>query len=501
MVAESTRENVDIVTGKEDTYGEMLDRAVKCALWLKKQGVKKGDIVAVSTHNHLDCFIPCLAAMFIGAIFNPWDYGMNTNLARHFLVLTEPKVIFANEQSAGVVLEAAKIETVDVQVVTFGEYSGTIPFAEILQGHDESEVEGFRCLEIENLKDTAIILFSSGTTGLPKGVQLSHKATQDLLENKNEFNLLMETPLWFSSLYWISGTLFNLKSISLGLKKYIPPEFEVQTAYEIIEKYKITWLMLSTSMSNRFIRYKGLQNYDLSSLKCLFVGGATLKKESQDLLTKNLPHTTVLQGYGMTELSGICAVQRPNATSGSCGTVCTNCELKIIDVETGTNLGSNQHGEICVKSPIVMNGYYKNPEATKEIIDNDGWLHTGDLGYYNEKGELFIVDRLKEIIKFRGYQIAPTQIENLLQLHPSVLEVAVVSIPHPTDDEHPIAFVSTVPNNEVTAAELMMKVENNLMDPYKLRGGVKFLPSLPHTQSGKISRKELKAMARSLSAR
>ncbi|XP_033328457.2 luciferin 4-monooxygenase isoform X1 [Megalopta genalis] len=488
---------VDAGTGEEDTYGEMLDRAVRCALWLRKQGVKRGDIVAVATHNHLDSFVPCVAAVFIGAIVNPWDAGMNAGHARHFMSLTEPKVIFANEQAARVALEAAKAEGVETKTVVFGDRPGTVAFTDVLQGHSDFEVASFRYEEVTDLRDTSLIMFSSGTTGLPKGVQMSHDMLLRLLENKDlEFGNM--TPLWFSPIFWITGCFLNFMSLASGAKKIVATEFDPQKLCEILVRYKITWLMLSTSMSNRFVRYKDLPSYDLSSLDQIMIGGATLKQESQDALKKHLPHTSVIQCYGMTELGGLAMIQNSNGASGSCGTVVPNCELKIVDVQTGESLGPNLQGELCVKTPNVMIGYYKNPTATMEILDEDGWIHTGDLAYYNEDGEVFIVDRLKEIIKYRGHQIAPTEIEDLLQAHPAVMEAAVVGIPHPTDDDHPVAFVSKMPNKEVTEEELVTIVEKNFIDAYKLRGGVKFLPSLPHTSSGKVLRIALKNMAKSL---
>ncbi|XP_043517995.1 4-coumarate--CoA ligase 1-like [Frieseomelitta varia] len=489
---------VDAITEEQETFADIADRTIKCALWLQKHGVGKGDIVAISSHNHMDTIIPYIAALYLGAIVNSWDYGMNTQLARHFITLTKPKVIFANEKSMAVVLEAAKIEIYHPKTVTFGHYPGTTLFTETLNGHSKSAVENFQCVEINDPENTCIILFSSGTTGLPKGVQISHRSIINGLQLNEGFALNSHVSMWFSSLYWISGSLLSLKSIISCAKRIIGPEFDEKSACEIIEKFKVTWLMLSTSMSNRFVRYDRLHDYDLSSLSILFTGGATLKQDSQDLLKKNLPNTTVLQAYGMTELGGVITTQLPDTTSGSCGVVTTNCEVKIIDTETGETLGPNQNGELCAKSWTITTGYFKNPEATKNAIDKDGWLHSGDLAYYNEKGEFFIVDRLKEIIKYRGYQIPPTEIETLLQSHPAVLEVGVVGVPHPTDDEHPVAFVSKMPNKEVSAEELIKMVASNMIDQYKLRGGVKFLPSLPHTHSGKISRKELKAIAKTL---
>ncbi|XP_078043387.1 luciferin 4-monooxygenase-like [Augochlora pura] len=488
---------VDAITGEEDTYGEMLDRAVKCALWLRKQGIKRGDIVAIATHNHFDSFIPCIAAVFVGAIINPWDAGMNVGHARHFMSLIKPKVIFANEQAARVALEAAKIEGFVTKMVMFGSCPGTVPFADVLQGHSDSEVANFRYEEAINLGDTSLILFSSGTTGLPKGVQLSHNVLLRLMENVDPHTSQL-TPLWFSPLFWITGTILCFIILAAGTKRIIAREFDPQELCEILVKYKISWLMLSTSMGNRFVRYKDLPNYDFSNLETITIGGAALKQESQDALKKYLPHTNVIQCYGMTELGGLVSGQNTKSSSGSCGTVMSNCEVKIVDVQTGECLGPNRQGELWAKTHNVMSGYYKNPTATAEILDKDGWIHTGDLAYYNDEGEIYIVDRLKEIIKYRGHQIAPTEIENLLQAHPAVMEAAVVGIPHPTDDDHPVAFVSKQPDKEVTEEELMILVENNFIDAYKLRGGVKFLPNLPHTSSGKVLRTALKNIAKSM---
>lgn len=488
---------VDAITNIQNTFGEIVDRAIKCALWMQKHGVGKGDIVAISSHNHLDSVIPCIAALFLGAIMNPWNNEMNIQLARHFMTLTQPKVVFANEKSVGIVLEAAKIELYHTEVVCFGSYPGTTSFADALTGHAKSSVENFKCKDTEP-SQTALILFSSGTTGMPKGVQLPHRAMLNVLQLNAGLALNSQTPLWFSSLYWISGSLLSLKSITSCTKRIIGPDFDEQTACEIVEKFKVTWMMLSTSMANRFVRFSGLHRYDLSSLNVLFTGGATLKAESQDLLKKHLPHAIIMQAYGMTELGGLVSAQLPHTTSGSCGVVATNCMIKIVDQDTGETLGPNQNGELCAKTWSLMTGYLKNPEATRNTIDKDGWLHSGDLAYYNEEGELFIIDRLKELIKYRGHHVSPNEIENLLQSHPAVLEVAVVSIPHPIDDEHPVAFVSKIPNKDVSAEELMKMVEHTLMDACRLRGGVKFLPSLPHTHSGKIARKELKVMAKEL---
>ncbi|XP_076758984.1 uncharacterized protein LOC143428154 [Xylocopa sonorina] len=487
---------VDAITGIEDTFADITDRAIKCALWLRKQGVGKGDIVVICTHNHRDSTIPFLAGLFLGAIVNSWDNEMNIQYGRHMMTLTLPEVIFANEKSAALILEVAKIELFHTRIVCFGHYPGTTPFADVLKDHQESAVANFKCEEIDDLEETALLLFSSGTTGLPKAVQLPHRALINML--MTDYNMITDIIMTFSSLYWISGVLFTIKGIYSCTKRIIPPEFEPQVACELLQKYKVSWALLSTSISNRLIRYSHLRDYDLSSLKAVIIGGAILQKESEDLLRKYLPHAVIVQAYGTTELGGVITIQLPGTTSGSCGIVSANSEIKIVDVKTGRALGPNQPGELQSKTWTMSTGYYKNPEETKNTFDEDGWMHTGDLAYYNEKGEFFIIDRIKELIKYRGHQISPSEIEALLQTHPAVVEAAVVGVPHPTDDEHPIAFVCKAPNKEVSAEELIKLVEVNMMDHNRLRAGVKFLPKLPYTNSGKIARKELRAMAKKI---
>ncbi|KAM0726065.1 4-coumarate--CoA ligase 1 [Formica fusca] len=208
----------------------------------------------------------------------------------------------------------------------------------------------------------------------------------------------------------------------------------------------------------------------------------------------------MLQLYGMTEIAGVGTMQLSHHKDGSCGTVVENVQMKIVDPENGKVLGPNKPGELWIKTAYMMNGYYRNPEATKNNIDEKGWLHSGDIGYFDEDGELYLIDRIKELIKYRGYQISPGEIEDVLSSHSAVLEVAVIAVPHATDDEHPLAYVTKRPDAKVTEQELIDLVANNMMDQYKLRAGVIFLDTFPYTNSGKIARKELKTMAKKLAA-
>ncbi|KAG7211442.1 hypothetical protein KM043_010727 [Ampulex compressa] len=492
---------IDASTDAEDTFADMTDRAIKCALWLKKQGLKPGDVVASSSrHNHLDTFVPYIATLCVGGIFTAWDADMNIEAARRLQNLSQPKIIFANEKSIGVVIEATKDSAPETRYVVFGEHPGVVSFAQVLEGHRRADVEGFRCAKIEDLSTTATIIYSSGTTGLPKGVQMSHYSLLLNIQGK-VFDPPGEVVLCFSPLFWTTGMVLTIKWLYSGTKRIIFPYFDEEITCKLIEKYKVTWMLLSTSMSNRIAKSGFVSKYNVSSVEVLFTTGAIMMREAQEKLGNCFPNATVSQTYGMAELGGPATFHARGGTIGSCCVPVRNCEIKIIDRETGKLLGPNKEGEVCIRVPTITTGYYKNPVATKNTIDDEGFLHSGDLGYYNENGEIFVVGRLQEIIRYRKDRVLPSEIESILQKHPDVLEVGVIGVQHPTDDEHPMAFISTVPGSKVTAQELMDLVANNLMDRCKLRGGVKLLESLPHTPTAKIDKKELRAMAKSLAAR
>ncbi|KAL2747727.1 4-coumarate--CoA ligase 1-like [Vespula maculifrons] len=495
---------VDIITEETYTFAEMFDRTVKCALWLRQQGIKNNDVVAVCAPNIMDSFAPFFAIFFVGAIFTPWNSAMDIREARYFMKLSGAKIVFADENSVNTILEAAKLDNNNIKVVVFGKASNVLPFSKVLEGHSKSDVENFECAQIDNIHDTAALLYSSGTTGLPKGVTISHFAFLcNLIINGNWG--IEGIPLWLSSYFWISGVLLTLKCTVNYCKRLLYPKFEEETTCKIIEKYKrnlkrndeslflqVTWVFLSPSMINRILKAGYFKKYDISSITKVYVGGAIFTAKSQIQLQECLPNADVIQMYGMTELCGVITAQKPNHKAGTVGTVTCNAQLKIIDLKTGNALGPDQAGELLTKSIMMTKGYYNNPQATKDTIDADGWLHTGDIAYYDENGELFILDRLKETMKYRGFQISPSEIENLLQSHPDVIEVAVVGVPHLEDDEHPIAFIIKVPGSKVSEGELRELVEKNMTDSYHLRGGIKFLEKMPHTPSGKISRKDLK---------
>ncbi|XP_020290445.1 4-coumarate--CoA ligase 1-like [Pseudomyrmex gracilis] len=490
--------HLDARTEETVTYEELQVKTVKCALWLKHQGIGRDDVVSICSNNHFNSIVPCLSATYVAAIFNTMNEDMDLPTALHCIKLIRPKAIFCTAKPLDVIRKALKETNYNIKVIVFDDHSDAFSFSNILNGYSDAEVANFRYVKAEenSLKKTACILHSSGTTGMPKGVEISNY-TMLVLAFEDAMDMNNEVSLWFSSLYWMSGVFLNLEAIAQGSTVLLYPVFDEQMTCVLIEKYKVHTIFLSTSMMSRFLKAGYIKNYSLSSLKVILVGGAILKPSVQEDLKNLLPHVDILQAYGMTEV-GFVTLQNSKHKSGSSGTVVNNVQLKIVDPDTGKILGPNQSGEVCVKSANIMNGYYNNPEETKKTIDEDGWLHTGDIGYVDEDGELFIWDRIKELMKYRGFQISPGEIEAVLSTHPAVCEVAVVGVPHEIDNDRPLAFVTKKSGAKVTEQELIDHVANNMMDQYKLRAGVIFLESFSYTGSGKILKKDLKAMAKNL---
>ncbi|EFN89420.1 Luciferin 4-monooxygenase [Harpegnathos saltator] len=488
---------IDALTGKQNTFQQMRERSVKCALWLRKQNVKPGDIIVTCTHNQLESYVPFVASMYIDVCINPWNEHSSSGSIEHFFKIVKPKVIFVNGNKAATILEVATKLGVSPKIVVFDETEGFESLESILNGHfDEAEVDGFSCttLKKNNIRETTVVLFSSGTTGLPKAIEIPHTLFTSLSRMEVPPMSPSDVGLWFGSLSWITSVLLTIHTILSYATAIKCSGFDCEKVYQMIGKYKVTWMLIETGMCNRLVKSGVLTRYNISSLKIIIYGGSVNKAELHENLVKSLPDVLIMPIYGMTETGSI-SYSTSTGKFGSSGRICKNNRLMIADLNTGKPLGPNMHGEICTKSLTMMNGYYRDPENTKNIFDKDGWFHTGDLGYYDEDGYIFIVDRIKQLIKCKGHQVSPTEIEILLQSHPSVYESAVVPVPHLFDGQHPTAFVQKMSGAEVTAEELEQLVAMNMEDYKKLRGGVVFLENIPHVPNGKIDRKQLRNMA------
>lgn len=284
-----------------------------------------------------------------------------------------------------------------------------------------------------------------------------------------------------------------------GLRMVFLPKFEESLFLSCIETYGVTFAFMVPPLMVFLAKHPLVANYDLSSLRELLCGAAPLSKEVQDAVYARLPHLEAIrQGYGMSEMTLSTLVQLGrHMKPGSVGILRPGMYAKVVDPETGRVLGARQKGEICFRGSQVMKGYVGDARATRETIDKDGWLRTGDVGYYDEDGEFFIVDRLKELIKYKGYQVPPAELEAILLGHPRVKDAAVIGVPDERSGELPVAFIVRQQGVEVTAEELVAFVAGQTSPAKRLHGGVRFVEEIPKNPSGKILRRVLRDLVQS----
>ncbi|KAG5348319.1 LUCI monooxygenase, partial [Acromyrmex charruanus] len=489
---------IDAITDKQTTYAEMSERSIKCALWLKKQGVKSGDIISVCTDNNLDAIIVLLGIMYLNGKCNTWDHTLSLMTARNFLSMMTPTIIFTIPLSAANLTEAAKELKMNVKIVIFGKLDGYESIDDILKGHDNHEIFEFKCTPISNPDEVGIIVLTSGTTGMPKCTELSHSSLNNCLLPANIAEMKDHVCIFTPTIRWQYGIMLAFKIILTYSTRIIVPDYAIDdntsNMYKFIEKYRVTWLATDPFILIEMVKTNILEKYRLTTLKVIVTAGSIFPRQYQETLIKKLPKAFIKNCYGSTDSGGSLSCQNKDSKPGSVGFPLPNVQIKVTDTETEEVLGINKVGELRIKVPSVMNGYYKNPKATKEAFDSDGWLCSGDLGFYDDDGEIFITSRISDFILFRAINVLPSEIEAVLQTHPAIFQVAVIGMPHEIDEQHPMAIVSIIPGKTVTEQELISLVETNLPDHCRIRAGVKFVDELPRTATGKIAKRQLQSM-------
>ncbi|MGC8658410.1 MAG: long-chain-fatty-acid--CoA ligase [Desulfomonilaceae bacterium] len=348
--------------------------------------------------------------------------------------------------------------------------------------------------------DTACLLYTGGTTGLSKGVQLTHKNlscnVQQTIAWFPDFNLGAERVVGCLPFFHSFGMTSAMNTaIFYGYSNALVPKPEPKTILEAIEKFKVTFISAVPTMYNGMINYPELNKYDLSSLKGCFSGGAPLPMETI-IKFKELTGIEICEGYGLTESSPTTHVNPYGAKTkpGSIGLPFCNTDAKIVDVndyeKEVTSPGTP--GELCVKGPQVMKGYINRPEETDMTL-KDGWLLTGDIAVFDEEGYFSIVDRKKDMIISGGYNIYPRDVDEVLFSHPKVLEACAIGIPDAYSGERVKAFVVLKAGEHATESEIIEFCKQNLAK-YKVPKYVEFIESLPKSAIGKILRKELRRL-------
>jgi 4-coumarate--CoA ligase len=269
------------------------------------------------------------------------------------------------------------------------------------------------------------------------------------------------------------------------------PRFDLVEFLQILQGHKVTRAYLVPPIILALAKHPIVDNYDLSALTQVFSGAAPLSAELAAAASARI-NCEVVQGYGLTETSPVTHATPPGKYKpGSIGVTVSNTEIRVVDPESGEDLNRNEDGEIWIRGPQVMHGYLNNPHATSITIDSEGWLHTGDIGHVDDDDHFYIVDRLKELIKYKGFQVPPAELEGLLLTHPDVADAAVIGIPDEEAGELPKAFVVLKPGHEASAEDLMEFVAGHVAH-YKRIRMVELVQEIPKSASGKILRRLLK---------
>ncbi len=478
---------IDGVTGQILTYSQLAEGIARAAAGLAARGFRKGDVFAIAAPNCPEFAIALYAVLSLGGVVTPANPNLTAdelacqlNDAGATYLLTIPGCL----ESAKAAVAASAVR----ELFVIGEAPGATPFAALLDhGVDAPAVE------IEPSHDLALLPYSSGTTGLPKGVMLTHAnlvanaAQVAVVEPVTEADTLIGI-LPFFHVYGMT-VLLNL-TLSVGATVVTLPRFALEQFLQTMQTYGVTYAYLAPPIVLALAKQPVVEQYDLSRLEYITCGAAPLSSDLAAACAERLG-CHVKQGYGLTEASPVTHLTPPapdRIKPAAIGLLVPSTEGKIVDPATGAGLGIREQGEIWIRGPQVMRGYLNRPEASAAMIDADGWLRTGDIGYVDEDGYFYVVDRLKELIKVKGFQVAPAELEGVLLAHPAVADAAVIPSPDEEAGEVPKAFV--VLKAAATPEELMAFVAARVA-PYKKVRLMEFVDQIPKSASGKILRRIL----------
>ncbi|KAH8363544.1 hypothetical protein KR084_011430 [Drosophila pseudotakahashii] len=492
---------VDAVNGVEYAASFMHKSIVRLAYILQKLGVKQNDVVGLSSENSVNFAIAMFAGFAVGATVAPLNVTYSDREVDHAINLSKPKIIFASKITIDRVAKAASNNKFVKGIIAFGgsskKFKNVYDFNELMDNDKFKTQPDFTSPAANKNEDVSLIVCSSGTTGLPKGVQLTQMNLLATLDSQiqptmipmEEVTLLTVIP-WFHAF----GCLTLITTACRGARLVYLPKFEENLFLGAIEKYRVMMAFMVPPLMVFLAKHPIVEKYDLSSLMVLLCGAAPLSRETEDQIKERIGVPFIRQGYGLSESTLSVLVQNDEfCKPGSVGVLKVGIYAKVIDPDTGKLLGANERGELCFKGDGIMKGYIGDTKSTQTAI-KDGWLHTGDIGYYDDQFEFFIVDRIKELIKYKGFQVPPAEIESLLLTNDKIKDAAVIGKPDEEAGELPMAFVVKQANVQLTESDVIQFVNDNASPAKRLRGGVIFVDEIPKNPSGKILRRILRDM-------
>ena len=474
------------------TFGQLAEAIGRLAGGLAGRGFGPGSVAGILAPN-----MPEYAVVFHGAAvaggavttINP-TYGASE--VRFQLQDAGATMLFTIAPALETALAA--VEGTEVSTVAVMGSAGDAGLPEGVETLDGLLGDLIEQVPVDVAEHTVVLPYSSGTTGLPKGVMLTHRNLVANIEQCRHAILYTDDEVALAALpfFHIYGMQVLMNGLlANGVTVVTMPRFDMVEALRTVQDLKVTRFFAVPPMVLGLAKAPVVDDYDLSSLRQIFSGAAPLGAELAAEAGERVG-CEVVQGYGMTELSPVshCTVEgdyRP----GTSGVTVSNTETRIVDPATGEDQEVGQRGELWVRGPQVMKGYLNNPEATEATLDADGWLHTGDVAIVDEHHHVSIVDRLKELIKYKGFQVPPAELEALIVTHPKVADVAVIGVPDDEAGEVPKAFVVPVAGESVTLDEIQELVGEHLVS-YKQVRVLEVIDAIPKSASGKILRRELR---------
>ncbi|BBX17555.1 4-coumarate--CoA ligase family protein [Mycolicibacterium duvalii] len=499
---------IDTKSKRHTSYREMIGRIDTFAGALAARGVGVGEVVGLLAPNSSAFAVAFhgilrsgATATTVNALFTANDIAKQLKDAGARMLVTVTPLL--EQAKSGAAAAGIADENLVVLDGAGRDTDGHPNAEELLAGAPQAPAVDFA-----PSSHLAVLPYSSGTTGNPKGVMLTHR---NLVANVAQIRPLHgmtpdDVVLAVLPFFHIYGmTVLLNAALHARAKLVIMPAFDLGDFLAGIAEHRATIAFIAPPVAVALAKHPLVDDYDLSSLKVVMSGAAPLDADLGHAVARRLG-CKVVQGYGMSELSPVSHItpfdagrhdMQVDAPLSSVGWTVSNAASKIVDPETGDEIhppaeGLSKTGELWFKGPNVMAGYLNNEEATRAIIDAQGWLHTGDLAQVDAHGCVYIVDRLKELIKYKGYQVPPAELEAVLLTHPQIADAAVVGAPDDSGEEVPKAFVVAQPGSELSAADVIEFVAGQVA-PYKKVREVAFIDAIPKSASGKILRKDLRS--------